>query len=346
MLIGVAAPYLEVPRCTARRGGPLEDARARGITDNERGPERDANTGDMRRLRAKLPSANALVVFEAAGRHLSFTRAAAEMRITQAAVSRQIRALEERLGTRLFDRSHRALRLTAQGRRLHQAVTLGLEHIARAFEELQGPDAGRQLTVATTLAFASFWLMPRIPRFRSTHPDIDVRVVASDREVDPGAEDVDAVVRYGRQRWPGFDALTLLDEEVFPVCSPGYLAGRPGIGTPADLRDETLLHLDEEDPSWIGWDAWLERMGVGSPPLKRGLRVSNYPMLVQAAVDGQGVALGWRHLVDELIARGALVRPMAVSLRTDEAFHLHVPAEGALEAETAAFRDWILGEAG
>jgi LysR family glycine cleavage system transcriptional activator len=298
----------------------------------------------MLRLRAKLPPLSGLVVFEAAGRHLSFTRAAAEMSITQAAVSRQIRGLEEHLGARLFVRGGRALHLTAEGRRLHHAVTMGLEHIANVVLEIRSTEGDARVTVATTLAFASFWLMPRIPRFRAAHPDVDLRVVASDRPVDAGGEDVDVVIRYGRATLPGFRPSYLLDEEIFPVCSPRYLEGRPFLEEPADLLHEVLLHLDEDDPHWINWHTWLQLKGVHAPTLRRGLRVNNYPMLIQAALDGQGIALGWRHLVDGPIERGTLVRPIDASLHTEEAFYLLTPADRQLGAETAAFRDWILAE--
>lgn len=298
----------------------------------------------MTRLRAKLPSLSGLVIFEAAGRHLSFTRAAGEMSITQAAVSRQIRSLEQRLGGALFQRGGRTVQLTPEGRRLHHAVTMGLEHIARAVSEIQAARTETAVTVATTLAFASFWLMPRIPRFRAAHPGIDLRVVAADRLLDPAGENVDVIIRYGSVPLPGYRPTYLLDEEIFPVCSPEYRQQRPAPATPADLVHEVLLHLDEDDPHWINWHAWLERMGVHAPAPRRGLRVNNYPMLIQAALDGQGIALGWRHLVDDLVARGALVQPIDATLRTEQAFYLFTPAEAELSAETATFRDWVLGE--
>lgn len=284
------------------------------------------------------------MVFEAAGRHLSFTRAAAEMNITQAAVSRQIRALEERLGSPLFQRGGRPLHLTPEGRRLHHAVTMGLEHIAGAVSEIQALPTDAAVTVATTLAFASFWLMPRIPRFRAAHPDIDLRVVAADRLTDPVGEHMDVIIRYGNAPLPGYQPTYLLDEEIFPVCSPRYQEQHPGAAAPGDLVHEVLLHLDEDDPHWINWHAWLERMGVHGPAPRRGLRINNYPMLIQAALDGQGVALGWRHLVDDFLARGALVRPIDPALHTEQGFYLFTLPEVGLSAETATFRDWVLSE--
>lgn len=298
----------------------------------------------MHKLRAKLPPLNSLVAFEAAARHLSFTRAAEELHVTQGAVSRQVRLLEEYLGTALFHRFHRLIRLTPEGRRLQQAVILGLEHIADTAQEIRATRNHAQVTVATTLAFASFWLMPRIPKFRTAFPDIDVRVLATDHEIDFATEDVDIAIRYGEGNWPGLETMYLLDEEIFPVCSPTYLKGRPSPKGPRDLLSETLLYLDEEHWHWITWKDWLQSCGVDSPITKRGLRLSNYPLVIQAALTGQGIALGWRHLVDDLLATGALVRPIETTLRSQRAYYLVVPAEQSPSTATTAFRDWILNE--
>lgn len=301
----------------------------------------------MRRLRRKLPSLTGLITFEAAARHLSFTNAAAELHVTQAAVSRHIRTVEQLLGTSLFHRRHRALELTAAGRKFHQAVNMGLEHIANVADEISAMRSSGQVTVAATLAFASFWLMPRLALFRKAFPDIDVRVLASDRSSELQADGVDIAFTCGDAHSAGHEAHFLFTEEVFPVCSPGYLKDRPPIRTPEDLLHQTLLHLDEEHWTKIGWSPiswqlWLEKNGIKAVPEQHGLWFNNYLMVVQAVLDGQGIALGWRHLISDLLARGALVQPVEGVLNSQRGYFLVVLANAPRSEETIAFRDWIL----
>jgi LysR family glycine cleavage system transcriptional activator len=295
-------------------------------------------------LRRRLPSANSLVVFEAAARHLSFTRAAKELGVTQAAVSRQVQLLEEHMGTPLFQRSPRHLRLTPAGLRLHKAVTMGLEHIAGAFVDLRriGPKA--DLTVSSSVTFASYWLMSRVAKFRAAYPDIELKLVASAPVGDLAAAGIDLAVRYGAGRWPGVGTARLMDNEIFPVCAPGYRTHRP-LARPADLLSEVLLHLVEYDRNWVTWDAWLKHFGVEGVARRRGLTFDNYLVLIQATLDGQGIALGGGRLAEDFIARGTLVRPIAASLGSDRGFYLLWPNEGELAAPAKLFRDWIIAEA-
>jgi LysR family glycine cleavage system transcriptional activator len=296
-------------------------------------------------LRAKLPPANSLVVFEAAARHLNFTRAAQELSVTQAAVSRQIQILEDHLGTALFQRQPRALRLTPAGHRLHRAVTMSLEHIANTVVELRriGPKA--DVTVATSVTFASYWLMAHIAKFRAANPEVELKVVASPPVPDLAAAGIDLAVRYGSGKWPGMQATHLMDNEVFPVCSPDYLDGRPPIRKPRDLLNESLLHLMEYDRNWVTWEAWLRNFDVPWKPTRRGLEFDNYLVLVQAALDGQGIALSGGRLAEDFIARGTLVRPIAATLRSTRGFYLLAPADLSLTQPAKLFRDWIVAEA-
>ena len=299
----------------------------------------------MANLRQRLPPVTGLVVFEAAARHLNFTRAAAELKITQAAVSRQVQALERHLGVELFQRRHRGLLLTRAGLDLHKAVSMGLEHIAHAAEDVRRVRRGAEVTVSTSVTFASYWLLTRVAKFRAAHPDIELRLVASAPVSDLAAARIDLAVRYGAGTWPGVQAVHLLDNEVFPVCAPGYLDGRPAPREPADLVDETLLHLVEYDRNWVTWGAWLGAFGIDLRPTKRGLEFDNYLILVQAALDGQGIALGGGRLADDFLASGALVRPLAATLRSERAFYLLIPTDVTLSAPARRFRDWILAEA-
>jgi LysR family glycine cleavage system transcriptional activator len=296
-------------------------------------------------LRAKLPPANSLVVFEAAARHLNFTRAAQELSVTQAAVSRQIQILEDHLGTALFQRIPRALKLTPPGLHLYKSVTMSLEHIANTVADIRRVGPKADITVATSVTFASYWLMAHIHKFRAVNPDVELKVVASGPVTNLAAAGIDLAVRYGSGRWPGVEAIHLLDNEVFPVCAPSYLKGRSPLRKPRELLDEVLLHLVEYDRNWVTWEAWLRDFGVPWKPAKKGLEFDNYLVLIQAAIDGQGVALGGQRLAEDFIIRGALVRPITATLRSTRGFYLLVPLDAPLSKPAKLFRDWIIAEA-
>ncbi len=299
----------------------------------------------MANLRTKLPPANSLVAFEAAGRHLNFTRAAAELNVTQAAVSRQVQLLEDNLGVALFRRLHRGLELTRAGERLQQAVTMGLEHIANTAADLRRRRGPGELTVSTSVTFASYWLMSRVAKFRAAHPDVELRLVASSPVANLVAAGIDLAVRYGRGRWPGVETIHLLDNEVFPVCAPSYMAGRAPLTRPADLLGETLLHLIEYDRNWVSWESWLKEVGVEGLPAKPGLEFDNYLVMTQAVLDGQGIALGGGRLAEDFLARRTLIRPIDAALVSERSFYLLIPTEVPLSKSGRQFRDWILSEA-
>ncbi|WP_119459044.1 LysR substrate-binding domain-containing protein [Rhodospirillaceae bacterium SYSU D60014] len=300
----------------------------------------------MERLRSKLPPVSCLLAFEAAGRLANFTLAAAELNVTQAAISRQIRALEEHLRFPVFHRRHRAVQLTTEGRKLHQAVSMGLEHIAGTMAGLRRSAGESHLTIGATIGFAAFWLMPRLTRFRAAFPDIELRLIASDKPLDLLSDGIDIAVRYGSGDWPGLAATYLFEAEIFPVCSPGFLAKHPGLRSPEDLLNLTLLGLDDVDPLWLNWEAWFKEMGLplGRDPKGNHRRAyfNNYPILIQAAIDGQGVGLGWRYFLDDLLERGALVRPIEAAVRSDLGFYLVVPEGVEPSRDARAFHDWLL----
>ena len=299
----------------------------------------------MHNLRAKLPPANSLVVFEAAARQLSFTRAAKELSVTQAAVSRQIQILEDHLGVSLFQRLPRALRLTPGGVRLQKAVTMGLEHIAATASEIRRVGPRADLTISTSVTFANYWLMSRVAKFRAAHPDIELKLVASSPVGDLVAAGIDLAVRYGSGRWADVEAIHLMDNEIFPVCAPGYLEAHKPPQRPRDLLQHVLLHLLEYDRNWVTWQAWLQNQGVEWKPRLKGLAFDNYLVLIQAALDGQGIALGGGRLAQDFIARGTLVRPLQTSQSEERGFYLLVPKEVPLSKAGALFRDWIVAEA-
>ena len=299
----------------------------------------------MPSLRSTLPPANSLVTFEAAARHLNFTRAAAELNVTQAAVSRQIQVLEEHLGIAMFNRLPGGLQLTQAGQRLHNAVTMGLEHIANTAAEIRRVRRPGELTVSSSVTFANYWLISRLAKFRAAHPGIELRLVASAPIRDLAVAGIDLAIRYGSGDWPGVEAVHLLDNEVFPVCAPSYMAGREPLQEPADLLNETLLHLVEYDRNWVSWETWLRALGVEGEPGGPGHHYDNYLVLIQAVLDGQGIALGGGRLAEDFLARHALIRPIDATLRSERAFYLLIPTEVPLSKAASLFRDWILEEA-
>ena len=295
-------------------------------------------------LRRTLPPTNSLVVFEAAARHMNFTRAADELSVTQSAVSRQIQLLEDHLGTTLFQRQARGLKLTREGERLHRAVSMGLEHIANVAADIRRLKGPGELTVATSVAFASYWLMARIAKFRAAHPEIELRLMAASPVYDLAAAGIDLAVRYGLGEWPGVEAERLFDDELWPVCAPRYLGDRR-ITAPADLLNETLLHLSKFDRNWVTWESFFQTHGVEGEPAQRGLVFDSYLVLIQSALRGEGFALCGRRLAEDFIAQGDLVRPVPEALTSERAFYLIRPREAQMTHAARLFHSWLLEEA-
>ncbi|MFU3245276.1 transcriptional regulator GcvA [Pseudomonas paraeruginosa] len=298
---------------------------------------------------------NALRAFEAAARHLSFSAAAAELNVTPAAVGQQVRNLEAWLGSELFIRAgHGAARLT-----LTEAARAALPDIRAGFERLASglarlKDSGRQagLTVTVSPAFAAKWLLPRIERFQQAHPRIDVLLDTNSRSLDFHHERIDIGVRYGAGRWPGLAAIRLLGEVMFPVCAPGYPPLRNGRLSRAALARCTLIHdlSMASDPDYPTWRTWLDAAGHGDLGADHGLAINNSAAVLQAAMDGQGLALARSVMVQDDLAAGRLVRPLIGRNGTERAlaqayYVVYRPECGALE-KVRAFRDWLLSEAG
>lgn len=289
-----------------------------------------------------LPSLNGLRAFEAAARHLSFTRAAAELNVTQTAISHLIRRLEQQLGTKLFIRRNRALLLTREGQDYLPPVRSAFDDLRNATARLRRPGHEGLLTVSTTASLATKWLVSRVAAFQEAHPGIDVRITTSPNLVDFRREEVDVAVRYGRGHWPGLKADWLMAEHLFPVCSPALLAAKP-LREPADLANHTLLHttVSRED-----WQLWLTAAGLPQSIAKqRGLMFDQGFMAVQAAMQGLGVALGRTHLVEDDIAAGRLVVPFETTLPEDAGYYIVAPAASADMPKIALFRQWLLASA-
>ena len=293
---------------------------------------------------------NALRAFEASARHQSFSLAAQELNVTPAAVGQLVRTLEDWLGSPLFVRSTsgRARLVTTEvAEQALPDIRAGLERLAVGLERLRSGCAGGVLTVAVSPAFAAKWLLPRIERFQAAWPETDLRLDTSLKPVDFVAQRIDVGVRYGRGLWPGLAAEKLMDEEVYPVCAPALLATAT-LQAPGDLRGQVLIHDQSVDTStgFASWQAWLRHAGVQGVPTDRGLRINNSAAVLQAAIDGQGVALARSVMAHDDLAAGRLVRLFPqVRLESVLAYYVVYRPECIAQPKVAAFRDWLLREA-
>jgi DNA-binding transcriptional LysR family regulator len=292
----------------------------------------------------QLPPLDLLLAFEAAARHLSFTRAAEELHITQSAVSRQIQALEESLAGRLFERRTRALLLTENGQRLYQVVQEVLTDLHEATLKLRGATAARTVTVTTTPGFASLWLIPRLNGYLEAHKGVDVRISATYDTVDLERDGVDLAIRYtSADEMKG--QRPLFEEEVIPVCSPALAAdpARP-LRVPADLHAHVLLHSDDSQYSWMEWNIWLHAHGLRDLNPAGALQFNQYDQLVQAAVNGQGVALGRLPLLRRLLREKTLVAPFRKSVVSTRGYYVVRSSRAAGKQDVADFQAWLLEE--
>jgi len=292
-------------------------------------------------MRQRLPPLNALKAFEAAARHESFTRAAAELFVTQGAVSHQVKALEQELGLKLFNRERQRLVITEAGRDYLNVIRDALDRIALGTEQLLQRQNAGVLTVSTSPDFAAKWLVHRLGHFVEAHPEIDLRVSAAMHHVDFAREDVDLAVRHGEGDWSGLDAVMLSTEQLFPVCSPKLLAGRRGPIKLGDLLKFPLIHTGSR--SW--WLKWLETAGVDDKDAIHGPVLNRDAISIDAAINGQGIALGRTTLVAWDLINGRLVRPLADALPLSKTYWIVCPKVVAARPKIATFRDWLLAEA-
>jgi LysR family transcriptional regulator, glycine cleavage system transcriptional activator len=296
----------------------------------------------------RLPALDLLKGFDAAARHLSFTRAGEELFLTQSALSRQMQTLEEQLGAPLFERRHRALRLTEAGQVLQVAAKSVLDELTHAVAKIRRERSVQPLTISTAIPFAALWLLPRLPRFRERHPEVDVFISADNRILDLDRERIDLAVRYCPDSLAPRDALRLFGERLQPVCSPA-LASDPArpLKQPEDLARHVLLNLEDDRGRypWLNWTQWFAAIGVPEPKPAGLLRFNQYDLLVRAAIDGQGVALGRSPLIDQLVAKGTLVAPFRGKHATSRAYFIVRAAQAAWRPEAQAFVDWLRAEA-
>jgi len=298
----------------------------------------------MRSKRFQLPPLELLPSFEAAARHLSFTKAADELALTQSAVSRQIHALEVALGGPLFERRTRALLLTERGRSLLNCAQDVLGQLDRTTRTLRGARDLHGVTLTTTPGFASLWLIPRLARFTGAHPEVDVRTSATNRVIDIERDGVDVAIRFCTQQL-GRGGTRLFGGQVTPVCSPRLVAAsKHPLAAPADLRHFALLYLDEPQAAWFDWDLWFHALGLDDFRPQRRLHFSQYDQMIQAAMSGQGMALGLELLVRELLHEGKLIAPFRKTPMPARAWYLLRSSASAGRVEVDAFVAWLTAE--
>ena len=288
----------------------------------------------------RLPPLNALRSFEAAARHESFTKAAEELCVTQGAVSHQVKALEQELGVKLFHRERQRLVITEPGRQYLVVVRDALDRIALGTERLVQRQNSGVLTVSTSPDFAAKWLVRRLGRFAEAHPDIDLRISATLEHVDFARSDVDVAVRHGDGNWPGLAVTRLCTEELFAVCSPKLIAERANV-QPADILKHPLLHLDDH----ADWPRWLDAAGLRDREPVWGPVFNRASMVIDAAVDGQGIALARTSLAAKDLIDGRLVRPFPITLPLAKTYWIVCPEVTATLPKIVVFREWLLAEA-
>ena len=293
----------------------------------------------MAGLRSEISSFNALLVFEAAARAKNFTRAAEQLGLTRVSISRQISALEQELGVKLFVREHRRTTLTEAGRELADIVGPNLTAIAEAKRRIRNRSNPQRITVTTTVAFATYWLLPRLSEFGVAEPEIDLNLVISDKYLDLDEENIDLAIRYGAHLPRGVRSWRLFKERLFPVYSPKYRA-RSALEAPEDFLGERLLHLSGAYKPEAKWPNWFRVHGLEPPNERNGIVVDAYSTMIQAAVEGQGVALCGFPLVNAYLANGLLLRPETIEPLDRERFYLLNARPD--KASSTAFADWIL----
>jgi DNA-binding transcriptional LysR family regulator len=298
----------------------------------------------MRELRRLIHSPHHLFVFEVCGRLLSFTKAAEELGVSQPAVSLAIRQLEEAVGQKLFDRQHRRIRLNEAGERLFGEVTIGLERILETLQEISRAPQQMLVTLSISTAFANYWVMPRLARLHRTDPAIDLRLQVVDKDSDLEYENVSLGIRRGRGNWPGYASAVIAREELYAVASPSYLARHGSPTSFETLLEHQFIHLEEPFRPRPKWRDWFQAFGIDFVDRGEGLRLNDYALVLQAAMAGEGVAMGWRHVVQPLFKSKLLVPILPQSWITGEEFHLIWSNRTTLSDSATRVRDWIIEE--
>lgn len=295
----------------------------------------------MKSYRQKLPPLGPLIAFESSARNLSFTKAGLELNLTQAAISQQIRSLEDYLGVQLFIRANRSISLTPQARNFQHVVATTLANLANATTDLQHRGDESTLTIGCDQAIGHMLLMPRLTEFAAAFPRITPRLVFSDSEKTCLSTDVDVAIIFGNGSWHGFHSKKLFPERVFPVCSPKYLEASPKLQKASDLSNHKLIELEDEQWNWMTWRQWFDRNNVKTTSITKGLVVNSYPLVIEAASQGHGIALGWDHLVGREVENGTLVNPLPdTTVESELGYYVLWPAGVHNHPDKRGFIDW------
>lgn len=289
----------------------------------------------MAGLRRSVSSLSALSTFEAAARLQGFTRAADELGVTQAAVSRQIKLLEAELNTPLFVRGHRRVDLTPAGVTLSNALTGAFDQVSEALDTIRRPMEAKTVTLGATLAFMHFWLLPRLPEFRAAHPDIQLRLVSQDTGFDLRRDPVDVLIFYGTPPVDGAKLVAALEDQVYAVACPGFAKA------PVQFETLPLIGCEWVEPTWLSWRRWAQMAGVGPLTKAKSLRFSHYADAIYAAMAGEGAALGWQSLVAPLVAQGRLERLSPHIVTPAERHTLLIPSSRAQSKAARALTEWL-----
>ena len=292
-------------------------------------------------MKKRLPPLNWLRAFEASARHLNFTQAAAELSLTQAAISQQVKGLESQLGASLFKRLPRGLELTEAGQAYMPVIHDSIERLAAATDELFGQGRKRPITVRANLVFFTTWLAPRLGRFRAAHPEIGLQFT-SNIWLDERGKEADMEIRYGKGNWAGLRSVQLTHDELFPVCSPQLLSGNPPPTSPSELNADTMLHVIGYEE---GWGCWLNKAGFPQVDASQGMQFDTLITALEMAARGHGLALGRSSLVAEMLADGRLIAPFEQRFPASETFHLSSPSHRYLSAQAETFWAWLVAEA-
>lgn len=287
----------------------------------------------------KLPTLRGLQAFEAVARFGNLATAADRLGITPSAVSHRIRGLEAELGVPLLHRSAGGLVLTEKGRRYQGPVEEAFALLAKATNDLSGPDLSRPLTVSLTTSIGVRWLMPRFHRFRALHPEIEIAILSTGRLADLVGGEADVALRYGAAPWEGLRAEPFLKLSVAPLCAPHLLPRIEGLGIRDAVAASTLIRVGNDD-----WELWLQGVGAAGAKPARQLSFADFSMAVAAACDGEGIVLGYFGFVDNEVSAGRLVQPFESTLKIDKAYYLTYPEERLADPRVQAFRDWVMAE--
>ncbi|SLN27975.1 Glycine cleavage system transcriptional activator [Roseovarius albus] len=296
----------------------------------------------MQELWKLVSSPRHLLVFEAAARTGSFTRAAQELNVQQPAVSAAIKQLETALGVQLFARAHKSVRLTQSGERLFTDVTASFDRIYQTASMLSQRHAQEHVTLSASTAFAHYWMVPKLTQFHKAHPDVDLRLQTSDREPDIGAEGISLAIRRGHGIWEGCHSSLIAPEVISPIASPRVMAAAVNLKTIANLMHQPLIHLEEPVRDRPGWAEFFAHWNVPYAEPRSGLRLNDYALVLQAAIAGEGFAIGWHHTVDNLIAQGLLAAREEWTWRTDAGFYLVWSSTTPLSPQAEKVRDWLV----